>query len=354
MSESNEREWLPLELIKTSADFLVKKGVPTPRLDAEVLLCSVLGCSRVKLYTIFDTPLTAEELSKYREMIRRRIAREPVSRILGKREFMGLDFMVTPAVLSPRPDTEILVEKAIQLLDTTPKIKRSEKLYKEWDRKNIELLKAQIAESKGVGVPQELLDAISEYENSGLAESDSVSGAEGSRVKRVLDLGTGSGCIPISLVKHVRDVRAVGVDISSEALAVAAENAQKLGAEEYVDFVQSDFFEALDPSSKFDIIVSNPPYLVKGDKDIWPEVAGYDPEVALYAADHGLACYKIIIRQVKDYLLPNGYLLLELGSGQLGAVSGLVADIYPEAVIACLPDHAGIERVLVVSNIVAK
>ena len=352
MAES-EREWLPLDLIKTTADYLQKKGIPTPRLDAEVLLCSVLDCTRVKLYTIYDEFLTEEELTEYRDMIRRRIAREPVSRILGKREFMGLDFVVTPDVLSPRPDTEILVEKAIQLLDDSPKEKRSDKFYKEWDRKNIRLLKEQVAQLKEEDIPPDVAEAIREYEKeNGATESvDSTSGGR-DKPRLLLDLGTGTGCIPISIVKHVKNVLAVGVDISVEALGVARMNAESLEAADKVEFIESNFFDALDPERKFDIIVSNPPYLIEGDQEIWPEVSKYDPALALYATDNGLACYKAIIGNVKEYLVVGGVLLLEIGAGQRDDVSDIVRHYYPHANIVSLADYSGIDRVLVVNDIV--
>ncbi len=349
MAEKKEREWLPLELVKTSAEYLESKGIPTSRLDAEVLLCAVLECTRVKLYTIYDEPLTSEELSQYRDMIRRRVAREPVSRILGRREFMGYDFLVTPAVLSPRPETEILVEKAIQLLEVTPKLKRSEIYYREQDRKTIAQLKEQVSQLRPDEIPEEVRSAIAEYDSEQTLVHEANAG--GVRLRRLLDLGTGSGCIPISVLKHTEAVEAVGVDISSAALEVAQKNAEVLEVADRIKFVESDFFSALDPEEKFDIIVSNPPYLVRGDKDIWPEVSGYDPELALYAAENGLACYRSIVAAVAEYLKPAGVLLLELGAGQLQEVTDIVISEYPAAKVSSLNDYSGIARVLVVSGI---
>ncbi len=350
MADKSEREWLPLELVKTSAGYLESKGIPTPRLDAEVLLCAVLDCSRVKLYTIYDEPVTAEELTEYRDMIRRRVAREPVSRILSRREFMGFDFIVTPAVLSPRPETEILVEKVVQLLELSPKIKRSEIYYREQDKKHIAQLKEQVAQMQPDEVPEEVRRIITEYDSEQML--DGAVNASGSALRRILDLGTGSGCIPISIIKHAECVEAVGVDISSAALEVAQRNAEVLDVTDRVKFIESDFFSALDSEHKFDVIVSNPPYLVRGDEEIWPEVAGYDPELALYAADNGLACYREIVNSVGRYLKPGGVLLLELGAGQLGQVTDLVLAKYPAAEVSSLKDYSGIPRVLVVNRII--
>ncbi len=213
MGERSEREWLPLELIKTSAEYLTAKGIPTPRLDAEVLLCAVLGCSRVKLYTLYAEPVSPDGLATYREMIRRRVAREPVSRILGKREFMGLEFVVTPDVLSPRPETEILVEKVLQLFDAAPKQKRSEIIGRERERKSIAELKEQVAALRADEVPPEVQEAIARYETERESELEE-SAAAAVSARRLLDLGTGSGCIPISVVCQLGGVSAVGVDVS--------------------------------------------------------------------------------------------------------------------------------------------
>ena len=353
MTESAEQEWRPLALVKTSADYLQQKGIPSPRLDAEVLLCAVLKCTRVKLYTLYDLTVSQKQLAVYRDMIRRRVAREPVSRILGKREFMGYDFIVTPDVLSPRPETEILVEKVVQLLDTSPKEKRSEKLFREWDRKYIEQVKSQLAELQKEDVPPELREAIAEYDREVALEKAAAGNPPEEKVRRVLDLGTGSGCIPVALLKLVPNVTAVGVDVSPAALQVAERNAEALGVADRIEFVESDFFSALENAGKFDYVVSNPPYLVRGDRAIWPEVSGFDPEVALYASADGLACYKVIVERAGEFLLPGGGMLLELGAGQYQAVAAMVRERYPEAEMSCLADYAGIQRVLVVSNIVA-
>ena len=349
MSEKNEREWLPLELIKTTAEYLGKKGVQSPRLDAEVLLCEVLDCSRVKLYTIFDSPLSAEELSEYREMVRRRAAREPVSRILGKKEFMGLDFIVTEDVLSPRPETEILVEKAIKLLSIKPKKKRSEEVFEKIDKRNVELLKKQIEDNQDLDVPVEVKKYIAAFEQDEIERNQNYSVISS---RKILDLGTGSGCIPVSVLCYCDKVTAVAVDISRNALSVAVENAEKAGVKERIKFVESDFFYALGFDEKFDIILSNPPYLVAGDRDIWPEVSGYDPELALYAGGKGLDCYRRIIADVDNYLAPGGWLLLELGVGQAKAVSEIVLQKFPAAEFEMIPDHSGVDRVLAVTSIV--
>ncbi len=349
-----DKEWQPLELIKTTAKFLAEKNIPTPRLDAEVLLCEVLDCSRIKLYSSFDRALSESELNTYREMIRRRSKREPVSRILGKREFMGLEFIVTPAVLSPRPETEILVEQALKILDPAPKKKKSDAVFEAMDKKMREFITEQRSNMPEDMIPSELAEMIEaqEVKDIDAQNTETAKCAEAGGVKtirRVLDLGTGTGCIPISIKIMARDIEAVGVDISPEALAVANRNAEELGAD--IEWREGNFFSACTPGEKFDIITSNPPYVIEGDKDIWPEVSMYDPALALYADNKGLACYEQIIPQAKNFLNPEGYLLLEIGIHQDKAVKDIILAASPLAEIETVADHAGIPRVIVATGL---
>ncbi len=343
-----EKEWRPLELVRTTAEFFGKKGIPSPRLDAEILLAEVLACQRLQLYTLFERALTPQELGRYRDFVRRRVAREPVSRILGRREFMGIDFQVTPAVLSPRPETEILAEEALKILDPAPKKKKSDAVFEAMDRKMREFLTENAATIREGAVPQELAQMLqaSEVLPAGQTEGVPDVGPVARGDRRILDLGTGSGCLPVALVKLSKSVRAVAVDISPEALDVARRNAQTAGVAERIDFRAGDFFAACTEGERFDLIVSNPPYLVPGDEGIWPEVAGYDPELALYGGADGLECYQKIIPQAGAYLMPGGALLLEIGAGQQKAVRELIVAAYPSAVVEEIPDYAGIVRVL--------
>lgn len=358
-----EKQWQPLELVKTTTEFFAGKGVPTPRLDAEVLLCAVLECSRLRLYTLLERPLTAQELERYRGMVRRRAAREPVSRILGRREFMGLDFRVTPDVLSPRPETEILVEQALKLLSPAPKKKRSDAVFEAFDKRVREFLVENAATIRAGVVPEELARLLSGSEvtqaelleateaaqcatGGNLRADEPREAAEPQGVRRVLDLGTGSGCIAVALAKLAKNIAVVAGDISGKALAVARENAENHGVAGAIDFREGDFFAVCAPDERFAMIVSNPPYLVEGDGDIWPEVSGYDPAQALYAGGEGLDCYRAIAERAREFLLPGGWLLLELGAGQYAAVRELILQHSPLAEVSSLADHAGITRVL--------
>ena len=203
--------WTIGSLLQWTKQYFRDKGVENPRLDADVLLSSLLGKDRVYLYVHFDQPLEQEELVKFREMVRRRASREPVAYIIGHREFMGLDFRVSPAVLMPRPDTEVLVEAAIERLAAV-------------------------------------------------------------RDGMILDVGTGSGAILIGTLSRLTGCRGLGVDVSPAALAVARENATRLLAAGLADFAQADLFPT--EPMLFDAILSNPPYVTSVEMTNWRRRSG--------------------------------------------------------------------------------
>ena len=275
--------WTIGSLLQWTKQYFRDKGVENPRLDADVLLSSLLGKDRVYLYVHFDQPLDQTELAKFREMVRRRAAREPVAYIIGHREFMGLEFRVSPAVLIPRPDTEVLVEAAIERLMTV-------------------------------------------------------------RDGMILDVGTGSGAILIGTLSRVAGCCGLGVDVSPAALAVARENAARLLEPGRADFAQADLFPT--EPLLFDAILSNPPYVTSAEMaELAPEVRR-EPDLALHSGADGLVFYRRLTEGGERYLKPDGFMALEVGAGQAAAVSelGRAAGWRTEAVI---PDYAGIERVVV-------
>jgi release factor glutamine methyltransferase len=350
-----EKVWTPLPLVKTTADFLKQKGIPTPRLDAELLLCEALGCgNRVDLYTRFEQPLTEAELGAYRELVKRRAAREPVSRILGAREFMSITFKVTPAVLSPRPETEILVEEALKIL-SPEKGKKTECQDFAENHAQVDVAEIRDGEVYVEALPPVELESLAEepgkYAEEPVAPTstgDEEKTVAAEEVKKLIfDLGTGSGCIAVSLAALYPGVRVVAGDVSEEALAVARENAETAGVAERVEFRCGDCFGVCRPGESFDLIVSNPPYLVEGDPEIWPEVRGFDPALALYGGKDGLDFYKRIASEAETWLNPRGVLLLEIGAGQSGAVMALLHDLTLLENIRCVRDYAGVERVVV-------
>src|SRR5262245_43806761 len=218
--------WTSLKLIQWTADFFQRKGIPNPRLDAELLLASVLKCKRIDLYTGFEKIVPEEKLAKFRLLIERRAKREPLQYILGETEFWGLAFKVTPDVLIPRPETELLVEEALKFVKS--------------ERSKVPL--------RSEREDHEKIDGESE-------------GRAGSPLA-IMDIGTGSGCIAIALAKNLPEAKIVATDLSKEALEVAKENAQTHAVVDHIEFIASDiapwlFFEAQE--KKFDLIVSNPP-----------------------------------------------------------------------------------------------
>ena len=251
-----EETWTVLRVLQWTAEYFGRKGIDQPRAGAEVLLAHVLGMERIELYLNFDRPLPPDELTAYRELIRRRAAHEPTQYITGKQEFWSLEFLVTPDVLIPRPETELLVEKALELVKDTS--------------------------------------------------------------KRVLDLGTGSGAIAIALAHECRDLQVVAADRSTAALLVARRNASRHHVSERIALVATDLFDGLSSSVPFfDVIVSNPPYVGEEEfPQLAPEITKYEPNAALLAGPQGLAIIQRIIKEAPAYLKRGGSLLLEIGAGQ--------------------------------------
>lgn len=248
-------------------------------LDNRVLLCHALALSRVGLITQSERVLSADEALRFATLVRRRLDGEPIAYIVGQREFFGLPFEVNGAVLIPRPDTELLVELALERLP-----------------------------------PQ----------------------------GRVLDMGTGSGAIAVSLAHTRRDADVTALDVSADALAVARRNADANGAR--VRFVHSDWYAALDGAPAFDVIASNPPYIASGDHHLSEGDLRFEPAGALTDHADGLSALRTIVAGAARHLKPGGWLLMEHGYDQSAAVRALLADAgYAE--VQSWRDLAGIERV---------
>ncbi|MCL1999953.1 MAG: peptide chain release factor N(5)-glutamine methyltransferase [Planctomycetes bacterium] len=346
----DEQAWKPLELVKVAADYLSTKGVPNPRLDAELLLLHAVGLGRrVDLYAGFEREISGKELSSYRELVKRRASREPVSRILGRRGFMGLDFQVTPDVLSPRPETEHLVEAALEVFQPRkalpdPAVSEvgkpvSEELARFLDRYGEDVDDAGGSEPEWCPPTGPKLAAVPIQRNAPAARP------KPERLIRALDLGTGSGCIAVALAARLPGAEVVAVDASPKALAVARRNAASAGVAGRVDFRQGDWFAGCRQGEAFDLIVSNPPYLVEGDPDIWPEVRVYDPPLALYGGRDGLDAYRRIVPAVPDWLVPGGQAFFEVGIGQAEKVTDLLLNRgFRE--VRSIKDYGGVERVV--------
>jgi HemK family putative methylases len=369
-----EKTWKPLELAKVTAQYLATKGVPEAKLDAEILLCRALGVrSRIELYAGFEAEISPRQLADYREMVRRRAAREPVSRILGEREFMGLAFSVTPSVLSPRPETEHLVEAILEFLQPQkmalpeePAPEESEPEGEAGMDQALESLLDKYAEDadsddlddepptqsepqKEMTLREAARAGAWKKMQAGAARearntiSSQQSGGEGITV---IDLGTGSGCIAASVAAKLPVARVIATDLSEDALRTAQENIRALGLAERVALRRGAWYEACRDGEEFDVIASNPPYLVEGDEEIWPEVKQYDPALSLYGGDDGLDCYRDLAAGAGQRLKRGGKIFLEVGDGQAPFVAELLRNGGLDE-IAILKDYAGIERVVV-------
>lgn len=276
--------WTIGSILTWTGQYFAEKGVENPRLDAEVLLSHILERERIQLYVNFDQPLQAHELTAYREAVKKRVARMPVAYITGCKEFMGLEFCVTPAVLIPRPDTEILVEAVL------------EKLH---------------------GFEQPAL----------------------------LDLGTGSGAIIVSLLANLPTAAGVAVDISDQALVIAQNNAEKNQVASRLTFCQGDLYQPV-TGQTFDAIISNPPYIPDQDIHELTQEVKQEPRLALAGGLDGLDFYRRIVRDAAHYLNAGGFLALEVGIHQAQAVAALAEPVEQLAFAGIIKDYGGIERVV--------
>jgi release factor glutamine methyltransferase len=273
-----------LESIKLSTEFLEKKGIESPRLNAEILLSEILNCKRLDLYLKFDQPLKELEISKYREWIKRRGLYEPIQYIIGKIEFFGLQFRVNSSVLIPRPETEILVEEVIKY-------------------------------------------------------SKSKNGL------KILDIGTGSGIIAIAIAKQLEDSQITAIDISQEAINLAIENAVTNEVISKLNFLMSDIKD-FENNEKFDVVVSNPPYISKEDfPSLQNEIKDYEPRIALTDSNDGLDFYKIISKRSKSLLKKDGRIYFEVGKGQADNVKRILIE-NDFICIRSINDYQQIERVV--------
>jgi len=275
-----------LEVIRRSAEYLESKGVDSPRLQIELLLAHVLKAPRLKLYLDFDRQLSVGELETLRAMVKRRGEREPLQYILGTTSFCGIEISVTPAVLIPRPETELLVEQASAFL-----------------------------------------------------------ASRGDQAATVLDFGTGSGCIAIAIARKFSACAVHAIDASEDALQIARANAERVTAK--VHFSRGSAIDDLTSPRTFDLVVSNPPYIPDGEVEtLQPEVRDYEPRLALGGGREGLDFYRMIASQARGRLATNGKVIVELGHGQEAAARAIFAGEgwFVEAVVK---DYGGTPRILI-------
>jgi release factor glutamine methyltransferase len=278
------------QLIAGAVTALDAAGVGTPRLDAELLLAAACGVDRTALYVRGREPVPSRSTKVFRAFLARRLRREPLQYIVRRQEFWALDFTVTPDVLIPRPETELLVELALG--------------------------RSSGSDSEEARVPR----------------------------PRICDVGTGSGCIAVTLAHEVPSAEVWALDVSMRALAVAELNAQRLGVAGRLRFLRSDLFASV-AHQQFDIVLANPPYLTGADfADLQPEVA-YEPRTALDGGADGLAVIRRLLAAAPDRLVDGGWLLMEIGADQAAVVEYL-AHAAGFTAVSIRSDYAGLPRVL--------
>jgi len=283
-------EWTIQKLLNWTTEYLTQKQVDAPRLSAELLLSSVLGLKRIELYTQYSRVVEEEHLARLRDLVARAGRHEPIAYLVGKTEFYSLELEVTPDCLIPRPETELLVQRAIEFLRqrTSP--------------------------------------------------------------RHICDLCTGCGTIAVAVAKNVPDARVVATDLCAAALGVAAGNVKKHQLEDRVELLHGDLFEPLIPQldvTPFDLIACNPPYVSAAEyEELEKNVKDYEPRAALYGGQDGLDLYRRICEQVGRFLKPDGVLLLEIGYTQGPAVRAMLeqTDLFPS--IKVDKDLIGHDRVV--------
>lgn len=282
-----EQTWTLGKLLDWTTKYLTDKGSEFPRLDAEVLLAHAVGCQRIQLYTRYEEDAPEQVRTSFKESIRKRVEGCPVAYLVGKKEFYSLEFQVSPAVLIPRPDTEILVIECLRL-------------------------------AKGLTEP------------------------------RILDVGTGSGAIAVAVAKNLPKAKVWAVDISKDALELAQGNAKKHGVANRIQLLHSDLLAALPADASFDLILSNPPYIPTDALPMLPPgVRDFEPRLALDGGPGGYRVISKLIDQARAHLAPGGHMLIEIGVAQEQPVREIIAK-YAEAFTppATIHDYAGHARVL--------
>ncbi len=278
--------WTIGRILQWTEQYFQSKEMDTPRLDGEVLLSHVLGKDRIYLYTHYDQPLIQEELDAFRPLVQERAKGHCVAAIIGEKDFMGLTFKVNDKVLIPRPDTETLIEYVLG------------------------------AYSKNSDV-------------------------------RILDVCTGPGTILLSLLHYLPNACGVGLEISTDALSVAKENGERFNLNDRVQLLESDMFSALvGNAEKFDLIVSNPPYIRTGDAKLLSQDVLNEPHIALFGGEDGLEFYRILAKACGTYLKSQGRIAFEIGYDQAEAVKALLEETGQYSNIECIADLGGNDRVV--------
>ncbi len=289
--------WTIQKLLNWVTEYLTGKGIDSPRLSAELLLSHVVGLQRIELYTQFDKPVARQQLDRLRDLVKRAGQNEPIAYLVGKTEFYSLEINVTPDCMIPRPETELLGERAIEFLRTRP---------------------------------------VRNSTMGNTLQKGRISNGACTTTQFVCDLCTGSGCIAVAIAKNFPDARIIATDICDAALAVAAGNVEKHQLKERITLLCGDLFDPIisgldvdklvpDSDRGFDLIVCNPPYVSTAEYEkLDRNVKDYEPKVALFAGTDGLDIYRRIIEKADCFLKPDAALMLEIGFTQGQAVKELL------------------------------
>lgn len=274
----NDLPWTIGRLLSWTTDFLRDKESESPRLDAEVLLAHACDCPRIELYTRFEEQPAEDTRTAFRELVKRRAAGTPVAYLAGHREFFSLSFRVTPDVLIPRPETEQIVVRAVDLNKERP-------------------------------------------------------------LHKIADVGTGSGILAICCAKHIAACQFMATDVSAAALAIAAENAATHEVAHQIEFIECDLLSAIPPEPQFDLIVSNPPYVSTEEMaELGPEVRDHEPHLALDGGAQGTEIIQRLLPQAAERLNPGGWLLIEVSPMNAGIVEDLIRRTDPLELKETIPD----------------
>lgn len=281
--------WTIGRLLTWTTDFLRGKGCESPRLEAEVLLAHARGCERIELYTAFAEEPSEAVRTAFRDLVKRRAGGTPVAYLVGNREFFSLTFHVTPDVLIPRPETELLIVRALDL-------------------------------ARERDVQKEI---------------------------RIADVGTGSGNIAVSCAKHLPNSRVTAIDISPAAVVVAENNAEQHQVADRVEFVVSDLFTEIPSEEQYDLILSNPPYISSAEmEDLEPTVREHEPHLALDGGEGGTEVIERLIPLAAERLVPGGWILVEVSPSNASRVESLLGEQPMLAAHETINDLAGLARVV--------
>ncbi len=316
MTAPPPENWTILKILTWTTDFFRDKGVSEPRASAEILLAHSLNLSRLDLYLRHDQPLTVEERSRFRDLVRRRVAGEPVAYLTGHREFYSLDFLVTPDTLIPRPETEFLVDAAVEA-------------------------------GKAIGEGEDLLREGAKGRGPLPPPSNSLPQPQKGGLLRGLELGVGSGAVVVALAKELPQFRWLGIDISAAALTVARENVRRQGVADRITLVQADLLAALRPGPRFALMVANLPYVPTVVWEKLPkDIKDFEPAQALKGGADGLDLIRRLIGEASNFLAPEGCLALEVGEGHAPLVMGLLREAGSYGDITAIRDYQRVERVV--------